>query len=59
MCGLNDVGRCMCSICCLCRIYIVCDVHAKIGSTMSGMNRLGVCYTRGFGVGCVLYFCWA
>ena len=56
MCGLNDVGRCMCSICCLCHVYVLCDAHAQNGSTMSGMNRLAVCYASGFSVGCVGVF---
>ena len=51
MCGLYDVGRCVCYQCCMCHVCVVCDVHVVNGSGMCGMNLL--CYTSGFDVRCV------
>lgn len=42
MCGLYDVGRCVCYMCCMCHVCVLCDVRVLNGSNMCGMN-LCVC----------------
>lgn len=56
MCGLNDVGRCVCvyvfsmlSV----YVYLLCDGHAPDAIRTSGMNGLGVYSTSDICVGCV------
>lgn len=38
VCGVYDVGRCVCvwPMCCMCHVSIGCDVHVGNGSTMCG-----------------------